>query len=92
MKSVVVCVALLAFAASISHVTTYVVHPDGARGFPTIRAAIDAVVDSDVIELANGTSTGDGRCVRFRQQAGGQRVPRSWLSRVRKTGQKGVMR
>ncbi|MCK4305988.1 MAG: T9SS type A sorting domain-containing protein [Candidatus Eisenbacteria sp.] len=39
---------------------TYVVQPDGSGDFPTIQAAIDAAVDGDVIELANGTFTGDG--------------------------------
>ncbi len=39
---------------------TYVVRPDGTGDFPTIQAAIDATVDGDVIELADGTFTGDG--------------------------------
>jgi predicted outer membrane repeat protein len=39
---------------------TYVVRPDGGGDFPTIQAAIDAAVDHDVIELADGTFTGDG--------------------------------
>ncbi len=40
--------------------TTYVLHPDGTGDFPTIQAAIDAVVDGDVIELTDGPFTGDG--------------------------------
>lgn len=39
---------------------TYVVSPDGTGDFPTIQAAIDAVVDGDVIELTDGTFTGEG--------------------------------
>jgi hypothetical protein len=40
--------------------TTYVVHPDGTGDSPTIQAAIDASSDGDVVELTNGTFTGDG--------------------------------
>jgi hypothetical protein len=39
---------------------TYVVRPDGTGDFPTIQAAIDACTDGDVIELTDGTFTGDG--------------------------------
>jgi predicted outer membrane repeat protein len=37
-----------------------VVHPDGTGDFPTIQAAVDACVDGDVVELTDGTFTGDG--------------------------------
>lgn len=40
--------------------TIYVVNPEGTGDFPTIQAAIDAVVDGDIIELTDGTFTGDG--------------------------------
>jgi hypothetical protein len=40
--------------------TTYVVHPDGTGDFPTIRDAMDAAVNGDVIELTDGTFTGEG--------------------------------
>ncbi len=40
--------------------TTYVVRPNGAGDFATIQAAIDAVANGDVIELANGTFAGNG--------------------------------
>ena len=40
--------------------TIYVVNPEGTGDFPTIQAAIDAAVDGDVIELTDGTFTGDG--------------------------------
>jgi parallel beta-helix repeat protein/predicted outer membrane repeat protein len=40
--------------------TTYVVKPDGTGDFPTIQAAINAAVDGDVIELADGIFTGGG--------------------------------
>lgn len=39
---------------------TYVVAPDGSGDYPTIQAAINAVVDGDIIELTDGTFTGDG--------------------------------
>lgn len=39
---------------------TYVVNPDGTGDFPTIQAAVDGVVDGDVIELGNGVFTGTG--------------------------------
>lgn len=34
--------------------------PDGSGDFPTIQAAIDAASDGDVVELSDGTFTGDG--------------------------------
>ena len=40
--------------------TTYVVNPEGTGDFPTIQAAIDAITDGDVIELANGIFVGEG--------------------------------
>jgi hypothetical protein len=40
--------------------TTYVVTPDGTGDFPTIQAAVDAVLDGDIIELTDGTFTGVG--------------------------------
>jgi predicted outer membrane repeat protein len=39
---------------------TYVVDPLGTGDFPTIQAAIDAAIDGDIIELTDGTFTGDG--------------------------------
>jgi len=39
---------------------TYVVQPDGSGDYPTIQAAIDHAGWGDVIELADGTFTGDG--------------------------------
>jgi hypothetical protein len=40
--------------------TTYVVKPDGTGDFATIQEAIDAAVNGDIIELTDGTFTGDG--------------------------------
>jgi hypothetical protein len=40
--------------------TTYVVDQFGTGDFPTIQVAIDAVVDGDIIELTDGSFTGDG--------------------------------
>ena len=50
---------ILAMVATASG-ETYVVNPEGTGDFPTIQAAIDAVVDGDIIELTDGTFTGDG--------------------------------
>jgi hypothetical protein len=52
------CLVLLLAAGSSA--TTYIVDPDGTGDFPTIQAAIDAAEDGDVIELTDGTFTGDG--------------------------------
>jgi len=38
----------------------YVVAPDGSGDFPTIQAALDASLSGDIIELLDGTYTGDG--------------------------------
>ncbi len=58
-RAVLLAYAALALAAP-TLAETYVVNPDGTGDFPTIQAAIDACVDGDVIELADGTFTGDG--------------------------------
>jgi hypothetical protein len=39
---------------------TYVVEPDGSGDYATIQEAVDAAGGGDVIELADGTFTGDG--------------------------------
>jgi len=39
---------------------TYHLEPDGTGDFPTIQAALDASVDHDIVELADGTYTGAG--------------------------------
>ena len=39
---------------------TYVVDPEGTGDFPTIQAAISAAANGDIIELTDGTFTGDG--------------------------------
>jgi hypothetical protein len=57
---------VLASAAAVLALTgtilaeTYVVNPEGTGDFPTIQAAIDACVDGDIVELTDGTFTGDG--------------------------------
>ena len=34
--------------------------PDGSGDYPTIQAAIDDVLDGDIVELADGVFTGEG--------------------------------
>jgi hypothetical protein len=54
-------VVVLAALASVSGLaTTYVVRPDGSGDYPTIQDAIEAADDGDIIELTDGTFTGDG--------------------------------
>jgi pectin methylesterase-like acyl-CoA thioesterase len=53
-------IALLAHGPSPSGASVYVVRPDGSGDFPTIQAAIDAAIDGDTVELADGTFRGDG--------------------------------
>jgi hypothetical protein len=38
----------------------YVVHPYGTGDYPTIQATVTAADDGDIIELTDGTFTGDG--------------------------------
>jgi len=60
MRQVLLSICLSLFASSTSSAETYVVRPDGTGDFPTIQAALDAVAGGDVIELTDGTFTGDG--------------------------------
>jgi len=53
----VLCFCLLATVATAD---TYVVDPTGNGDYPTIQTAIDAAANGDIIELINGTFTGDG--------------------------------
>jgi hypothetical protein len=55
-----VCLLCLILESGAAEATTYVVHPDGTGDFPTIQDAVNAVVTGDVIELSNGTFTGNG--------------------------------
>ena len=52
--------ALVILAAGTAAGTIYVVSPDGLGDYPTIQAAVLAATDGDVIELTDGTFTGDG--------------------------------
>jgi predicted outer membrane repeat protein len=65
MKALTRCSFVLFTAAFLSPIIpaaaeTYLIEPDGSGDFPTIQEAIDAVVDGDVIELADGVFTGEG--------------------------------
>ncbi len=46
--------------ASAAPAATYLVRPNGSGDYATIQDAIDAVLDTDVIELADGTFDGTG--------------------------------
>lgn len=60
MKASSLSASLLLACAVASEAATYVVNPQGTGDFPTINAAIAAVVDGDIIELTDGTFTGTG--------------------------------
>jgi hypothetical protein len=60
MRFLMVVAVLWTLLACPARGETYVVRPDGTGDFPTIQDAIDAVVDGDVIELADGIFQGDG--------------------------------
>jgi len=55
-----VIVALLLLGATDANGATYVVRADGSGDFPTIQEAINAVENGDVVELTDGTYTGEG--------------------------------
>jgi predicted outer membrane repeat protein len=50
----------IAFFATPAFAATYVVNPDGTGDYATIQEAISAAGTGDVIELTDGTFTGDG--------------------------------
>lgn len=53
-----IAMAALSFVPVLA--ATHVVLPDGTGDFPTIQDAVDAATDGDVIELGDGTFTGEG--------------------------------
>ena len=53
-------IALVSLCAGTAMGATYVVSPDGLGDYPTIQAAVNAATDGDIIELTDGTFTGDG--------------------------------
>lgn len=55
MTTVIVALAALQATAAV-----YVVDSEGTGDYPSIQAAIDAVVDDDIIELLDGTYAGEG--------------------------------
>ncbi len=58
MRNVLLLLALTATQVAVAD--TYLVEPDGTGDFPTIQAAIDAAIDGDIIELADGIFYEDG--------------------------------
>lgn len=56
------CLALVGLTIAFSEAPAeiYLVTPDATGDFATIQAAIDFVADGDIVELADGTFTGEG--------------------------------
>lgn len=81
MKPLILFLCVMLFVVPAASATTYVVEPDGSGDFPTIEAAMAAVVDGDIIELADGTFRGNGnrdiffyKAVTVRSQSGNPEV------------------
>lgn len=60
MRNVVCLLTVLACIAVSATGDIYSVDPEGGGDFPTIQAAVDACIDGDTIELADGTFSGEG--------------------------------
>jgi len=60
MRHVIIATSIVLVSAAAVSATIYVVNPQGTGDCPTIQAAVDAVMDGDIIELTDGTFTGDG--------------------------------
>lgn len=58
--SCLVAPVLILLLSTTAGARSWVVHPDGGGDAPTIDAAIDSVSGTDIIELIDGTYTGDG--------------------------------
>ena len=78
LRFAICCIVTLAILSTSAYAATYTVRPDGSGDYPTIQAAIDAVFDEDIIELTDGTFTGDGnrdldfygKAIEIRSQSG----------------------
>jgi len=60
MKSTLLLALLVLIPVGTADGSTYVVQPDGLGDYPTIQAAVAAATDGDIIELTDGTFSGDG--------------------------------
>jgi len=60
MRAAILLSSALLLGAMPAWSDTCLVRPDGSGDFATIQAALDAARDGDVIELADGTFTGEG--------------------------------
>jgi predicted outer membrane repeat protein len=60
MRYVIIATSMVLVSAAAVSATVYVVNPQGTGDFPTIQAAVDAVMNGDIIELTDGTFTGNG--------------------------------
>ena len=60
MRCFVLISGMILCGATVATAATYVVNPEGTGDFPTIQEAIDACNDGDIVELTDGTFTGDG--------------------------------
>jgi predicted outer membrane repeat protein len=56
----VLCLLALVVCIPPAAPATYTVLPDGSGDYPTIQAALDAAGGGDIVELGDGTFTGDG--------------------------------
>ena len=59
-SSVLLALALALLPVCSATGATYVIQPDGLGDYATVQAAILAATDGDIIELTDGTFTGDG--------------------------------
>jgi hypothetical protein len=59
-KLFLLLLGFLILSISLQAQSTYLIKPDGTGDYPNIQAAIDAVVDGDIIELTDGTFEGSG--------------------------------
>jgi hypothetical protein len=66
----VLTLSIFLLLTSTAYGVIYVVNPEGTGDFPTIQAAVDASSNGDIVELTNGTFTGEGnRNIDYRGKA-----------------------
>jgi len=60
MRQIILSLIVFVMFGSVAIAETITVRPDGTGDYPTIQAAVDAASDMDVIELTDGTFSGEG--------------------------------